>query len=86
MPGTYLGKQHEIDIFLVLLPVTFHSYFEPNEQFVLSFWNFSVFVGERNTFPLLLPVQGISFQRRSNSQAGGRARVKVGKLFTPHNN
>lgn len=36
--------------------------------------------------PPLPPVRGTFFQRQSKSQAGGRVRVKVGKLFAPHNN
>lgn len=40
-----------IFLLLVLSPVILYSYFVPNEHFVRSFCNFSVFVGERNMFP-----------------------------------
>lgn len=87
MLGTYcLGKQHDFFFFFVHLPVILHFYFVPNEHLVLSFFDFSVFVGERSMFPLFLPVRGRSFQRQSKSQAGGRVCVKVGKLFAPRNN
>lgn len=36
---------------VVLLSVRLCSYSVPNEHFVLSFCDFSVFVGERNMFP-----------------------------------
>lgn len=68
-------------------PVILRSYSVPNEHFVRSFCDFSVFVGERNMFPPCShPYEAYSFQRQSKSQAGGRVCVKVGKLFAPHNN